>query len=109
LYCESQYTLTSIAGGVKKCGLGDQIHKTVCPEEPGVLSCIRHLLHASRLLLAWGAFFKAPRWVTGALAGAASALLFETAKVEERENVTYFGLADEDYMRRRRRFLPFVF
>ena len=74
----------------------------------GVYRYIRHPLYASLLLLAWGAFFKAPGRLPAALAGAASVLLYVTAKVEERENVGYFGAAYEAYMRRTRRFMPFL-
>ena len=74
----------------------------------GIYRDIRHPLYASLLLLAWGAFLKAPAQRAGVLAGVASALLCVTAAIEERENIDYFGPAYEAYMRRARRFVPFV-
>lgn len=84
------------------------IEKTTELVTSGVYRYIRHPLYASLLLLAWGAFLKAPGWRAGSLAGVASALLCLTARAEERENVGYFGPAYEAYMRRTRRFIPFV-
>jgi protein-S-isoprenylcysteine O-methyltransferase Ste14 len=75
----------------------------------GVYRYIRHPLYASLLLLAWGAFFKAPGWRAGILTGMASALLFATARIEERENTGFFGPAYEAYMHGTRRFIPYVF
>jgi protein-S-isoprenylcysteine O-methyltransferase Ste14 len=74
----------------------------------GVYRYIRHPLYASLLLLAWGAFFKAPRRLPGALAGLATVLVYATAKAEERENIGYFGPEYEAYMQRTRRFIPFL-
>ena len=75
----------------------------------GVFKYIRHPLYCSLLLLAWGAFFKDPSWFGGGLTLAASAFLLATAKVEEAENVHYFGEAYCTYMRRTKRFIPFLF
>jgi len=75
----------------------------------GVYRYIRHPLYSSLLLLAWGVFFKRPSWLGGALAFGATGFLVATAKVEEAENVRYFGAAYGDYMRRTRMFIPFVF
>ena len=85
------------------------LEKTTELVTSGVYRYIRHPLYTSLLLLAWGAFLKAPGRRAGGLAGVASALLFVTARVEERENVGYFGAAYEAYMRRTRRFIPFGF
>jgi hypothetical protein len=70
---------------------------------------IRHPLYSSLLLLAWGVFFKTPTWRDFALALAASAFLYITAKIEEGENLSYFGQAYEEYMRGTKMFLPFIF
>ncbi len=75
----------------------------------GAFQYIRHPLYSSLLLLAWGVFFKRPSWIAGAAALGATALLLATAKVEELENVRYFGAAYEAYRQRTRMFLPFVF
>lgn len=76
----------------------------------GAYRFIRHPMYASLLLLAWGVFFKNPASLAGlALAVFASACLYLTALVEERENLRRFGGAYRAYMERTRRFIPFVF
>lgn len=75
----------------------------------GVFRTIRHPMYSSLLLLAWGVFFKAPSWPGVALAAAATGFLVATARVEERENVRYFGPSYESYMQRTKMFIPFLF
>jgi protein-S-isoprenylcysteine O-methyltransferase Ste14 len=76
--------------------------------DEGVFHYIRHPMYSSLLLLAWGIFFKAPSWPGCVLVVAASVFLWLTAKVEEGENLRYFGPAYADYRRHTWRFLPFV-
>ncbi len=57
---------------------------------------------------AWGALLKSVTISTLVLAGVATLALAATAKAEEAENVTRFGQAYRDYMKRTRRFVPFV-
>ena len=57
----------------------------------GAFKYIRHPLYSSLLLLAWGVFFKRPSWVGAGVALGATAFLLATAKVEELENIRYFG------------------
>jgi protein-S-isoprenylcysteine O-methyltransferase Ste14 len=85
------------------------IEKTTKLVTEGVYRYIRHPLYSSLLLLGWGIFFKDPAWLGGGLAAAATLLLVITAKIEEGENVRYFGPAYEEYMRRTKMFVPFVF
>lgn len=75
----------------------------------GVYRYIRHPMYSSLLFLAWGTFFKAPSWPGVVLALTATGFLAATAKVEERENVQFFGPAYEAYMKQTRMFIPFVF
>lgn len=74
----------------------------------GAYRWIRHPLYASLLCLAWGAFFKDPSPGGGALVLATCGFLVATARVEEAENLEKFGAEYAAYMRRTRRFLPFV-
>jgi len=74
----------------------------------GAFKYIRHPLYCSLLLLAWGVFLKRPHWFGGVVVLGATAFLLATAKVEEAENVRYFGAAYRAYMRRTRMFIPFV-
>ncbi len=84
------------------------IEKTTRLVTTGVFKYIRHPLYCSLLLLAWGAFFKDPSWRGGCLALGATAFLLATAKVEEAENVRYFGAAYRAYMQKTKMFIPFL-
>ena len=83
--------------------------KTSALVTDGVYRYIRHPLYSSLLWLAWGIFFKAPDWLGALVAGAASALLVATARADEAECLRHFGEAYRDYMKRSRRFVPFLF
>jgi protein-S-isoprenylcysteine O-methyltransferase Ste14 len=74
----------------------------------GVFRYIRHPLYCSLLLLAWGAFFKDPSLPGGGLALGATAFLLATAKVEEAENLRYFGEEYRAYMEKTKNFIPFL-
>ncbi|MEK7705107.1 MAG: isoprenylcysteine carboxylmethyltransferase family protein [Myxococcota bacterium] len=74
----------------------------------GIYRYIRHPLYSSLLLLTWGIFFKRPS-MPGALLGLVSTVaLVLTARADEAECVTFFGPEYRAYMRRTRRFIPFV-
>ena len=83
--------------------------KTTTLVETGAYGYIRHPLYSSLLFLAWGIFFKAPSWLGGLLALAASLSLVATARVEEAENLGFFGEEYRDYMRKTKMFIPFLF
>ena len=70
---------------------------------------IRHPLYTSLICLAWGAFFKSPSWIGFLLAAGACLFLSLTARIEEKENSQYFGEAYQDYLRKTKMFIPFVF
>jgi protein-S-isoprenylcysteine O-methyltransferase Ste14 len=76
----------------------------------GAYRWIRHPLYASLLALVWCAYLKDP-WAIAVvvLAAGASGFLIATAVAEERENLARFGAAYAAYMKRTRRFVPFVF
>jgi len=76
----------------------------------GAYGLIRHPLYASLLALVWCAYLKNPFAIGGiVLAPIASGFLIATAVAEERENRTRFGAAYAAYMKRTRRFVPFLF
>ena len=85
------------------------IEKTTVLVTEGVFRYIRHPLYSSLLFLGWGIFFKRPSWPGALLALAASAFLVLTARAEEAENIRYFGEAYQEYMKRTKMFVPFVF
>lgn len=75
----------------------------------GIYGAIRHPLYSSLLLLGWGIFLKHPDWLATLLALAASATLLLIARIEENENLAYFGPAYREYMRRTKMFVPYLF
>jgi len=92
----------------------DQAHllefeKTTRLVTTGIYRYIRHPMYSSLLHLCWGIFFKNPSWIGGALAGITTGLLLAMAKVEEAENLQYFGPEYARYMGTTRRFIPFLF
>ena len=75
----------------------------------GASRWIRHPLCASLLALVWGTYLKHPL-ATGSIVTTvcASGFLVATAIAEERENLQRFGAVYAAYMKRSRRFVPFV-
>ncbi len=74
----------------------------------GIYTYIRHPLYSSLLFLTWGAFLKDPSAAGVSLAGVASFFLVMTAKIEELENLAYFGKAYQAYTRKTKMFIPYV-
>ena len=85
------------------------IEKTTELVTEGAYRYIRHPLYSSLLFLTWGAFFKKPSLVSVCLAVIATFFLTMTAKMEEAENVRFFGAAYQEYMKQTRMFIPFLF
>ena len=82
---------------------------TVNVVETGLYHYVRHPMYSSLLFLGWGAFFKHITPLNIVLIVVVSALLVIVAKVEEQENIPYFGKAYEKYMRRTKMFIPWLF
>ena len=83
--------------------------KTTTLVTTGVYRNIRHPLYSSLLFLAWGVFFKAPSWLGGLLALVATLFLVTTARIEEAENLLFFGEAYREYMAQTKMFIPYLF
>lgn len=83
--------------------------KTTTLVTTGVYQYIRHPMYSSLLLLAWGLFFKDPDWIGVLLVLSTSVFLVATARADEQECIRFFGPAYEAYMKRSRRFIPFLF
>ena len=75
----------------------------------GIYRYIRHPLYSSLLFLTWGIFLKRPAWPGMLLALAATLFLFATARADEAECIRFFGPAYQAYIKRTKRFVPFVF
>ena len=74
----------------------------------GAFRYIRHPMYTALLCLAWGVFLQRFSWLALLLVLASSALIFITAEREEKECLAHFGDAYRDYMRRTRRFVPYL-
>lgn len=85
------------------------IEKTTELVTVGAYRYIRHPLYSSLLFLAWGAFFKHPSWVGISLAVIITFFLTITAKIEEAENIRFFGPAYQNYMKQTKMFIPLLF
>ena len=83
--------------------------KTTTLVDTGIYHYIRHPLYSSLLFLAWGIFFKIPSWSGALLALMATLFLFATARADEAECIRFFGPAYEKYMKKTKRFVPFLF
>jgi protein-S-isoprenylcysteine O-methyltransferase Ste14 len=83
--------------------------KTTTLVTAGAYHYIRHPMYSSLLFLAWGIFFKAPAWPGGLLAVAVTLFLVAAARIEEAEDIRFFGEAYREYMKRTRMFIPFLF
>ena len=82
---------------------------TVHVVDEGIYRFIRHPMYSSLLFLAWGAYFKDCTVVTSVLVAAATLFLLFAAKVEEKENIRFFGDEYREYMKRSKMFVPYLF
>jgi protein-S-isoprenylcysteine O-methyltransferase Ste14 len=85
------------------------LQKTTQLVTVGLYKYIRHPLYSSLLFLSWGAFFKHPIWLAFGLAMTTTGFLVVTSKIEENENIQFFGSDYEDYRRKTKMFVPFIF
>jgi protein-S-isoprenylcysteine O-methyltransferase Ste14 len=82
--------------------------KTTVLVTHGIYRFIRHPMYSSLIFLDWGLFFKRMSWLSGGIAFTACILLTIAALVEEAENIRYFGAQYREYMKRTKRFVPFL-
>ena len=83
--------------------------KTTELVDTGIYKYIRHPLYASLIYLTWGIYFKNPTFDLFLIAAVSSVFLYFTARFDEKECIAYFGDKYSDYMKRSKRFVPFVF
>ena len=76
--------------------------------DTGIFKYIRHPLYSSLFFLAWGILLKNITVVTLIVSCLSALFLYLTAKADEKECVQYFGKQYVEYMRRTKRFVPFI-
>jgi protein-S-isoprenylcysteine O-methyltransferase Ste14 len=77
--------------------------------DTGIYAYIRHPLYSSLLFLTWGIFLKHTSIYLFIVALSSSIFLFITALFDEKECVDFFGDKYVQYMKRTKRFIPFMF
>jgi len=85
------------------------VEKTTELVTTGVYHYIRHPFYSSLLFLGWGILLKNVTWIGILLAVVNTVFLILTARVEEGENIQYFGDQYQVYMKQTKMFVPFVF
>ena len=75
----------------------------------GAYRYIRHPMYSSGVFGVWGVFFKHPSWFGFYLAVITTLFWTIAAKIEEVENIRYFGAAYQSYMKQTKMFIPFLY
>lgn len=84
------------------------IEKTTELVTSGVYQTIRHPFYSSLLFLAWGIFLKRISWIGALLGIVVTIFLIITAKIEEVENIKFFGEKYQAYMQKTKMFIPYL-
>lgn len=85
-----------------------QFEKTSKLVDTGIYKYIRHPLYSSLIFLTWGIFLKNPTVFLCVFAFLSTAFLYLTAFFDEKECIQYFGDPYRDYVKRTKRFIPFL-
>ena len=85
-----------------------EFEKTTVLVTRGIYRYIRHPMYSSLVFLDWALFFKRMSWLSASIALVACLFLVMAALVEESENIRYFGGQYREYMKRNKRFVPFL-
>ena len=82
--------------------------KTSSLVDTGIFKYIRHPLYASLIFLTWGIFLKNMNGQLFLTAMLSTVFLYATAVFDEKECIHFFGNPYRDYMKRCKRFVPFL-
>ena len=99
-------------GGSKQRGentLNFKFEDTTLLIQEGIYKYIRHPMYGSLLFLDLGAMFKNITVITISLAAAAIIFVVLTGKMEEKENIIFFGADYEEYIKKTKMFIPYIF
>ena len=83
--------------------------KTTELVDKGIFKYIRHPLYSSLIFLTWGICLKNPETELIFIACLATVFLYFTAVSDEKECIAFFGNDYIHYMKRTKRFIPFIF
>jgi protein-S-isoprenylcysteine O-methyltransferase Ste14 len=86
-----------------------QFEKTSELIDQWIFRYIRHPLYSSLLFLTWGIFLKNITLSLLFVALCSSVFLYLTAIFDEKECILFFGNPYNEYMKRTKRFIPFIF
>jgi protein-S-isoprenylcysteine O-methyltransferase Ste14 len=86
-----------------------EFENTVSLIQKGIYKYIRHPMYGSLLFLAIGSLLKHITVITLLLSTIILISVILTARAEEKENITFFGSGYEIYMRKTKRFIPFIY
>jgi len=75
----------------------------------GLYRYIRHPMYTSLLFLAWGAALKRLDFVVVVIVIVVTIMVCLTAKVEENENILFWGDSYAEYRKKTKMFIPFLF
>lgn len=75
----------------------------------GIFSLVRHPMYSGLILFSWGAWCKQISWLGLVFCGLTTFFMWITAKIEEAENLSFFGSDYQRYMQRTKRFIPYLF
>ena len=85
-----------------------QIEQTTNLIDTGIYKYIRHPLYSSLLFLTWGILLKNITFELLLIAVLSTAFLYLTARFEEKECVIFFGDKYTQYMKKSKRFIPYI-
>lgn len=77
--------------------------------QTGIFKHIRHPLYGSLLFLTWGVCLKNPVPSLDIIAFFTTIFFYLTAKIEEEEDIKYFGEKYREYMLKSKMFIPYIF
>lgn len=97
------------SGNVKRENELFQFESTSKLVTAGIYKYIRHPLYSSLLFLTWGIFFKNITLPLLIVSFISTFFLFITAWCDEKECIKYFGEEYKLYMKKSKRFIPFLF
>ena len=76
--------------------------------DSGIFKYIRHPLYSSLIFLTWGIFLKHATLPLFLISIVSTQFLFITSLMDEKECIGYFGEKYMNYMKRTKRFIPFL-